>query len=50
MVQMRGVSRRFPGGHYGVRGVTLEVERGETLAKRIGQEHSLALRERTRDP
>jgi len=28
---MRGVSRRFPGGHYGVRGVTLEVERGETL-------------------
>ena len=31
MVGMRGVSRRFPGGHYGVRGVTLEVERGETL-------------------
>jgi len=31
MVEMRGVSRRFPGGHYGVRGVTLEVQRGETL-------------------
>src|SRR5207249_3626070 len=31
MVEMRGVSRRFAGGHYGVRGVTLDVERGETL-------------------
>ena len=31
MVQIRGVSRRFPGGHYGVRGVTLDVARGETL-------------------
>ncbi|HEY2924747.1 MAG TPA: amino acid ABC transporter ATP-binding protein [Candidatus Eisenbacteria bacterium] len=31
MVEIRGASRRFPGGHYGVRGVTLEVERGETL-------------------
>jgi len=31
IVQIRGVSRRFPGGHYGVRGVTLDVTRGETL-------------------
>ncbi|HYQ95440.1 MAG TPA: ATP-binding cassette domain-containing protein, partial [Candidatus Eisenbacteria bacterium] len=31
MVEMRGVSRRFPGGHYGVRAVSLEVARGETL-------------------
>jgi len=31
MVRIRGVSRRFRGGHYGVRGVTLDVERGETL-------------------
>jgi len=31
MVRIRGVSRRFPGGHYGVRGVTLDVARGETL-------------------
>ena len=31
MVEIRGASRRFPGGHYGVRGVTLDVARGETL-------------------
>ena len=31
MVQIRGASRRFPGGHFGVRGITLDVARGETL-------------------
>jgi len=31
MVSIRGASRRFSGGHYGVRGITLDVERGETL-------------------
>jgi polar amino acid transport system ATP-binding protein len=31
MISIRGVSRRFPGGHYGVRGITLDVERGQTL-------------------
>jgi len=31
MVEIRGVSRRFPGGHFGVRGVTLDVAKGETL-------------------
>jgi len=31
MVEIRGVSRRFPGGHFGVRGVTLDVHKGETL-------------------
>jgi ABC-type polar amino acid transport system ATPase subunit len=31
IVSIRGVSRRFPGGHYGVRGVSVDVARGETL-------------------
>jgi polar amino acid transport system ATP-binding protein len=31
MISIRGVSRRFAGGHYGVRGITLDVERGQTL-------------------
>jgi ABC-type polar amino acid transport system ATPase subunit len=31
MIEIRGVSRRFTGGHYGVRGVSLSVERGETM-------------------
>ncbi len=31
MVDLRGISRRFPGGHYGVRGVSAEVAAGETL-------------------
>jgi polar amino acid transport system ATP-binding protein len=31
MVTIRGASKRFSGGHYGVRGVSLDVERGETL-------------------
>jgi len=31
MIEIRGVSRRFTGGHYGVRGVSLTVERGETM-------------------
>jgi len=31
MISIRGVSRRFSGGHYGVRGITLDVERGQTL-------------------
>ena len=31
MVSIRGASRRFSGGHYGVRGITLDVSRGETL-------------------
>ena len=31
MVTIRGASRRFSGGHYGVRGITLDVARGETL-------------------
>jgi polar amino acid transport system ATP-binding protein len=31
IIEIRGASRRFQGGHYGVRGVTLDVERGETL-------------------
>lgn len=31
IVSIRGVSRRFPGGHYGVRGVSVEAARGETL-------------------
>ena len=30
MISIRGGSRRFPGGHYGVRGITLDVERGQT--------------------
>ena len=31
MVSIRGASRRFSGGHYGVRGITLDVSPGETL-------------------
>ena len=31
MVQVRGASRRFPGGHYGMRGITLDVQPGETM-------------------
>jgi ABC-type polar amino acid transport system ATPase subunit len=31
IVSIRGVSRRFSGGHYGVRGVSVDVARGETL-------------------
>ncbi len=31
IISICGVSRRFSGGHYGVRGVTLDVARGETL-------------------
>jgi ABC-type polar amino acid transport system ATPase subunit len=31
MVELRGVSRRFPSGHYGIRGVSASVARGETL-------------------
>ena len=31
MVQIRGASRRFRGGHFGVRGITLDVARGETM-------------------